>query len=262
MTPVPDFIYLSIPIFLFGSCIGSFLNVCIFRIPEGKSIVSPPSTCPNCRTLIPYYCNIPIASYLFLKGRCKFCGLHISVRYPIIEFLTGMFAVLLFLKFGFSMQMVFWFIFICSLTTVSFIDLDHQIIPDIISLPGILVFATSFYFIPGMTIQNVLFGILFGGGSLTAVALGYYLIRRQEGMGVGDIKLLAMIGAAIGVKGVLFTIFSGSLLGTIAGVILMLLNRESGTKLKIPFGPYLSLGAVLYIFFGEQIIAWYLGLLI
>ncbi len=261
MIPATDILITISFVFLFGICIGSFLNVCIYRIPEGRSIVSPPSSCPDCKTPIPFYCNIPIFSYLLLKGRCKFCKTKISMRYPLIEALTGFFAVLLYLKFGLTYPMLFWFVFISTLITISFIDFDYQIIPDIISLPGIIVFASSFYFIPGMTIKSVLLGILIGGGSLTTVAVGYYLIRRQEGMGVGDIKLLAMIGAAIGVKGVFFTIFSGSLLGTFAGITMIMVSRHSNSGLKIPFGPYLSMGAVLYIFWGEQIISWYMRLI-
>ncbi len=193
-------------IFLFGACIGSFLNVCIYRIPENKSIVTPGSFCPNCKNSIPFYCNVPILSYLFLMGHCKFCKHTISIRYPLIEALTGIFSLFLFQKFGLTPAMAYWFVFISVLITLSFIDIDHQIIPDIISIPGILIFASSFYFLPEMTIKDVLIGILAGGGSLYAVAFFYYLVRKQEGMGGGDIKLLAMIGAATGIKGVVFTI--------------------------------------------------------
>ncbi len=246
-------------IFLIGACIGSFLNVCIYRIPEKKSVVTPGSFCPNCKNDIPFYCNIPILSYLFLMGRCKFCSQKISIRYPFIEALTGFFAICLFYKFGFTPATVYWFVFICVLITISFIDIDHQIIPDGISLPGILIFSSSLYFLPEMTTKDVLIGILFGGGSLYAVAMVYYLLRKQEGMGGGDIKLLAMIGAATGLKGVLFTIFASSVLGSVFGVIMMLYNRISDTTFKIPFGPFLSLGVTLYIFFGEQLIHWYVS---
>jgi len=153
-------------------------------------------------------------------GKCKFCKIKISIRYPLIEALTGIFALLLFLKFGLIPSFFYWFVFISTLITISFIDFDHQIIPDIISLPGIIIFASSFYFLPEMTIKDTILGILLGGGSLYAVAFLYYLIKKQEGMGGGDIKLLAMIGAATGMKGVIFTIFTGSLLGTIFGILL------------------------------------------
>ncbi len=246
-------------IFIFGTCIGSFLNVCIYRIPENRSIISPGSSCPNCHNSIPFYLNVPILSYVYLKGRCRFCRHPISIRYPFIEALTGVAAVLLFLKFGFSSAMFYWFVFISVLITISFIDFDHQIIPDRISIPGIFVFTSSCYFLPEMTIIQSLKGILGGGGILYAIAAVYYLLRKQEGMGGGDIKLLAMIGAATGINGVLFSIFTGSLLGTLAGISTMLYMRISDTKFKIPFGPFLSAGAILYIFFGHEIIQWYFG---
>ena len=248
-------------IFIIGACIGSFLNVCIYRIPENNSIITPGSFCPACKKNIPFYCNIPLLSYVFLKGRCRFCHKPISIRYPFIETLTGIFAVLLFYKFGIGSAMVYWFFFVSVLITISFIDIDHQIIPDVISLPGILIFASSFYFLPEMTITKSLLGIFAGGGSLYAVAFLYYLVKKQEGMGGGDIKLLAMIGAATGVKGVFFTIFAGSLLGTFFGILIMVYTRIADSKLKIPFGPFLSLGAILYIFFGEQLIQWYFAIL-
>ena len=254
-------LFSGVIVFLFGSCIGSFLNVCIYRIPENKSIVFPGSFCPNCKNAIPFYLNIPILSYLFLIGKCKFCKTKISIRYPLIEALTAFLATLLYFKFGFTPGFFYWFVFVSVLITVSFIDFDHQIIPDIISLPGIIIFASSFYFLPEMTIKKTIFGILTGGGSLYAVAFLYYMLKKQEGMGGGDIKLLAMIGAATGVKGVIFTIFTGSLLGTIFGILIMLYTKVSDTKLRIPFGPFLSSGAVLYIFYGQQIISWYLNYL-
>lgn len=248
-------------VFSFGACIGSFLNVCIYRIPEKKSIVFPGSFCPNCKNEIPFYCNVPILSYIILMGRCKFCHIPISARYPLIETLTGLFAIAVYARFGLSVVSLYWFVFIAVLITISFIDIDHQIIPDIISLPGIIIFASSFYFLPDMTWKRTLLGILAGGGSLLAVASLYSAIRKQEGMGGGDIKLLAMIGAAVGGKGILFTIFAGSLFGTIAGLIMMVYNRRSTIQFKIPFGPFLSLGAVIYIFFGHSLIAWYISLL-
>lgn len=249
-------------IFMIGACVGSFLNVCIYRIPENKSIVSPGSFCPSCKNSIPFYLNIPIFSYLLLRGKCRFCKTGISFRYPAIELLTAIFALLLFLKFSVTPAFGFWFVFISVLITISFIDIDHQIIPDIISLPGIVIFASSFYFLPEMSLAKAGLGILAGGGSLYAVALMYYLLKKQEGMGGGDIKLLAMIGAATGIKGVFFTIFAGSLIGTFGGVVIMLYTKMADSKLKIPFGPFLSLGTVLYIFYGEQLIDWYLSLVI
>jgi len=255
------FSLLGVYFFIIGACIGSFLNVCIYRIPENKSIVTPGSFCPKCKNSLPFYCNVPILSYLFLKGRCKFCNIPISIRYPSIELLTGIFFFLLFQKFGLTSALFYWLVFVSVLITISFIDIDHQIIPDVISLPGILIFSSSFYFLPEMTFKDTILGILAGGGSLYAIALLYYVIKKQEGMGGGDIKLLAMIGAATGLKGVLFTIFAGSLFGTVSGVLIMIYTKIADIKLRIPFGPFLSAGVILYMFFGGQIIQWYIGLL-
>lgn len=259
MTMAEDKILYGFFAFIFGTCIGSFLNVCIYRIPENRSIISPGSSCPNCHGSIPFYLNIPILSYVCLWGHCKFCSHPISIRYPFVEALTGAFAVLLFLKFGLTSAIIYWFFFISVLIIISFIDIDHQIIPDCISIPGIFTFTSSFYFLPEMTLMQSFIGILSGGGILYAVAAFYYLIKKQEGMGGGDIKLLAMIGAATGIKGVLFTIFAGSLLGTVAGISTILYMGISDTKFRIPFGPFLSVGAILYIFFGDGLIQWYFG---
>ena len=174
---------LSTMLFIFGACIGSFLNVCVFRIPEKKSIVFPGSFCPICKKGIPFYCNIPILSYLFLQGRCKYCKTPISVRYPLIEILTGIFPVFLFFKFGLTPPLLFWFIFICTLIVISFIDFDHQIIPDIISLPGILIFASSIFFIPEMSLKDALIGIFVGGGSLYTIAFLYFKLKKNKGWG-------------------------------------------------------------------------------
>jgi len=249
-------------VFIFSACIGSFLNVCIYRIPEGKSIAWPSSFCPYCKKSIPYFCNIPIISYLFLAGRCKFCHESISIRYPMIEMMTGILGVMLSLKFGLTMTFGYWFIFSSTLIIISFIDFDHKIIPDVISLPGIVIFASSFYFVPEMTLMNTITGILIGGGGLYTVAWLYLLLRKSEGMGGGDIKLLAMIGGAVGIEGVVFVIFTGSLLGTLAGVMVMIWNKILNIRLEIPFGPYLSMGTILYIFFGKEIISWYFQRLI
>lgn len=244
-------------IFMFGACLGSFYNVCIYRIPKKKSIVTPGSCCPFCHKKIPFYLNIPVFSYFILLGKCKYCKHPFSPRYPIVEALTGVILLSLYIKFGYSPTAIFWFVFISILIIISFIDIDHQIIPDIFSLPGIFIFATAFLFVPEMRFIDSIFGILIGGGSLYSIALLYYLIKKTEGMGGGDIKLLAMIGAAIGWKGVIFTIFVGSLAGTIAGIIIMISSKVIDTKLKIPFGPYLSFGAVIYVFFGQVLIEWY-----
>ena len=247
-------------IFLIGLCIGSFLNVCIYRLPLSKSIVSPRSMCWNCAIPIAAYDNIPIVSYLWLRGRCRHCGIGIPLRYPMVELLGGLFALGTYLKFGLTVEALIYFIFFAALLVVTFIDLDHRIIPDSITLPGIPFFFAAGFFLPQITYIEALLGILIGGGSLYAVAWTYNKLTKKEGMGGGDIKLLAMIGAIVGWKGVLFTIFVASLVGTLAGLVAMLRLRQ-GMKLAVPFGPFLSIGCITYIFFGSPLLAWYFGLL-
>ena len=246
--------------FIFGLCIGSFLNVCIYRLPASKSIRHPRSSCTSCNELIPFYDNIPVLSYLLLRGRCRFCREPISLRYPVIELLTGMFALITFLKYGLSLEALIYFIYIAALLVITFIDIDHQIIPDVISLPGIPLFFLASFGLSQINYLDSLIGILVGGGSLFVVAWTYSLITKKEGMGGGDIKLLAMIGAVIGWKGVLFTIFVASAIGTLSGLRVMLKSRK-GMKLKIPFGPFLAIGGIAYIFFGLQLVQWYFQLL-
>jgi len=262
--------------FLFGAIVGSFLNVCIFRIPLGKSLISPFSHCPRCKTTIKAYDNIPILSYFVLGGKCRSCKTPISARYPLVETMMALFSVFLVLKFGFSPSFLVSFILISSLVVVSFIDLDHRIIPDVISLPGIIAgLLASFVKPPGhndflvrfvfkavkgsinMATLDSLLGIFIGGGLLYAVAVLFYWVTKKEGMGGGDIKLLAMIGAFLGWSSTVFTIVISSLVGSIVGVALMV-AKGVDSKYAIPFGPFLSMGAVIYLFFGREIIRWYL----
>ena len=251
---------IEIYVFIVGLCVGSFLNVCIYRLPASQSIVRPRSKCPECGTLIAFYDNIPLFSYLWLKGRCRHCRVRIGLRYPTIELLGGLFALATFLKFGLSVDALIYFAFIASMLVVTFIDLDHRIIPDVITLPGIpICFAASFA-LPSMNFKAALLGILVGGGSLFLVAWVYSLITKKEGMGGGDIKLLAMMGGLVGWQGVAFTIFVSSLVGTLSGFAVMLHSRK-GMKLAIPFGPFLAIGAITYIFFGTRMIDWYFNIL-
>jgi leader peptidase (prepilin peptidase)/N-methyltransferase len=247
-------------IFLFGLCIGSFLNVCIYRLPQSKSIVHPRSMCPNCGTLIRFYDNIPILSYIALRGKCRHCKAHISPRYPVIEFMSGILAVGIFIKYGIAFEAMIYYTFVAVLLVITFIDVDHQIIPDVITLPGIPIFFAASFALPQVTVVESILGILIGGGSLFLVAWLYHLLTHKEGMGGGDIKLLAMMGAIIGWQGVLFTIFMGSAVGTVSGLLLMLKKRKT-MKLAIPFGPFLAIGGTAYIFWGPQLIAWYFNLL-
>ena len=243
--------------FIFGSIVGSFLNVCIHRIPEGKSIIFPPSSCPNCNNPIAFYDNIPIVSYIVLLGRCRSCKTPISLRYPFVEFLTGLFAVMLLHKYGFSVMFFIYFPFVSSLIVITFIDIKYRIIPDVISLPGIGVGLLASYFLP-VGILNSVIGVLVGGGTLFLIAKGYHFVTGREGMGGGDIKLLAMIGAFLGWKAVIITLFTGSFIGAAAGSVLMLAKGKD-SKYAIPFGPFLAAGALISLFFGEYLIKWYLS---
>ena len=247
-------------VFLFGLCIGSFLNVCIYRLPASQSISRPRSHCPNCNELIRFYDNIPVLSYLVLRGRCRFCKERISFRYPVVEILTGLFALVTFLKYGITLEALIYYVFVSALIVITFIDIDHQIIPDIITLPGIPLFFIAGIVLPGITYIDSIIGVFAGGGSLFLVAWIYHLVTKKEGMGGGDIKLLAMIGALVGWQGVLFTIFVASAVGTISGILVMLKARKS-MKLAIPFGPFLAIGGIAYIFIGPQLIYWYFNML-
>jgi leader peptidase (prepilin peptidase)/N-methyltransferase len=252
--------FIEIPVFIFGICIGSFLNVCIYRIPESVSIVHPRSMCPNCGNPIIWYDNIPLLSYLTLKGRCRHCGQRISVRYLVVEALGGVMALLVLYNFGLSISALIHYVFLVSLIVVTYIDIDHKIIPDVITLPGIAIFFLCSFLLPLMDYKDSILGILSGGGCLFLVAWVYERIAKKEGMGGGDIKFLAMIGALIGWKGVLFTVFVASIVGTVIGISIMVITRKD-MKLAVPFGPFLALGAFVYLFFGDDVIYWYVHLI-
>ena len=248
----------QIIIFLFAASIGSFLNVCIYRIPIGKSIVFPPSGCPSCGNSIRGYDNIPILSYLFLGGKCRKCKAGISVRYPLIELLTAILALLLFARYGLTHDFFILSFFTAALITITFIDFDHQIIPDRISIPGIPIgLAASLFFLTTTTWIDSLIGIAAGGGFLLFIALAYSLITGKEGMGGGDVKLLAMIGAFAGWQGVIFVVFFSSLVGSVAGISYIVFYGR-GSKSPIPFGPFLAISAYAYFLVGEEIINLYL----
>ncbi len=236
--------------FIFGAVIGSFLNVCIFRLPAETSIVKPSSRCPYCRHPIRYYDNIPIISYILLGGKCRDCGGKISWRYPLVELITGLLSLLLFIKFGLTLKFLAFFIFTAVLIVITFIDLDHQIIPDVLSLPGIPLFFLAAVFIVKLPWMEALLGLLIGGGVLLTIALVYELISKREGMGGGDIKLLAMIGGFLGWKSLIFLLLFSSFSGAIIGVAAMIIKKQD-TKYAVPFGPFLSAAAVAYIFAGD-----------
>ena len=242
---------------IFGALIGSFLNVCILRLPKEESIVWPGSHCPHCKHPIKFYDNIPIVSYILLKGRCRYCHSPISFQYPLVEGTTALASLILFMKFGPSLSYLFYFLFVAALIVITVIDLYHQIIPDVISLPGIGVGLVASLMIPQITLSNSLMGILLGSGSLFLVSAYYEWLRKKEGMGLGDAKLLAMIGAFLGWKAVILTILIGSLIGSIIGIMVMVLKGKD-FKYAIPFGPFLSVGAVIALFYQNEIVLWYL----
>ncbi len=243
--------------FIAGLVLGSFLNVCIRRVPLRESIVRPRSHCPNCAASIHPYDNIPVVSYVLLRGRCRACNQPISLRYPLVELLTGVAVLALVEHFGVTPPLFVYVAFIAALIIITFIDLDHQIIPDVISLPGIVVGLACALIGLGPPLGASLAGLLLGGGFLYAVAAGYQLLTGREGMGGGDIKLLAMIGTFVGWTGVLTTLLLASFSGALVGGGLILLGRSDG-RTPIPFGPFLALGATCALFLGNRVIDWYL----
>ncbi len=248
---------LTVTTFVAGAALGSFLNVCIRRVPSGESVVYPGSHCPQCGTPITSRDNIPLISYLLLRGQCRSCRAHISLRYPAVEALTGIALVLLLYRFGLTGRFGVSAAFLAALIVISFIDFDHQIIPDAISLPGIVVGLALAAIGLGPPLLDSAAGVLLGGGVLYAVAVGYHAWTGREGMGGGDIKLLAMIGAFLGWRAVLVTLVIGSFTGAVVGIA-FILARGGDTRVPIPFGPFLALGATCALFFGDELIAWYL----
>jgi leader peptidase (prepilin peptidase)/N-methyltransferase len=265
MPSLNTFPLLSLPIFIFGAIVGSFLNVCIIRIPKGDSIVYPSSHCPGCKIAIRFYDNIPLISYVALLGRCRACGERISSRYFFVELLMACLAVALYYQFGFSLAFLVSFVFVAALIVISFIDLDVRIVPDVISLPGIVagllfsvvaryVINDPFELIPSPL--SALVGVLVGGGFLLALAWAYEAFTGVEGMGGGDIKLLAMIGAFLGWTSIPFTLFFASLTGSVIGLGFMI-GKGVGRRFALPFAPFLCLGALLYLLFGQDLIQFY-----
>ncbi len=245
---------------LWGLILGSFLNVCIHRLPRGLSVVRPGSACPACGRPISWYDNLPLVSYLLLRGRCRACGMRIPLRYPLVEAATALVSWLVYARFGMGWPYLAYFLYSAALLAVSGIDLEHRIIPDEISLSGIVAGLLLAAFTPLLGLGEALLGVLLGGGFLMVVGLLYEKARKQEGIGGGDVKLLAMIGAFTGWKGVLFTIFVGSLCASVVGITLMIVRRRDG-RLPIPFGPFLSGASFLYLLAGDRLIEAYLRLL-
>jgi leader peptidase (prepilin peptidase) / N-methyltransferase len=243
---------------LVGLAVGSFLNVCVHRLPRAQSLTSPPSRCPQCDYRLRWFDNIPVVSYAILGGRCRKCGARISIRYPIVELVTMVLFVLHGAVFGWTALLVPRLVFACAMVVLFAIDLEHQLLPNAITLPGIIVgLIASTVLPPG--IIDALIGVLIGGGVLWLIGEAYFRYSGHEGMGGGDVKMLAMIGAFLGWKLVLVTLVLSSVLGSIIGLI-VIAARKGGMKYALPYGTFLALGALVASLAGEAIVNWYVGL--
>ncbi|MCK4549612.1 MAG: prepilin peptidase [Candidatus Krumholzibacteria bacterium] len=248
---------IDIPAFIFGLMVGSFLNVVIYRLPVGKSVVKPRSFCPGCGKTILWYENIPVLSWLFLRGKCRGCGVSISPRYPVIELLGGLLAVLAVHLYGDWLNAGFAYAFLMALLVITMIDWDHRVIPDQISLSFIVIGFTWSFINPDLSLISSAAGALAGGGSLWLVGVIYKKIRKTEGMGGGDVKLMAMIGAFLGIGLILPVIVIASLLGSIYGISLMRKGGDGQTS--VAFGSFLAPAAAFCMVFGPALLAWYFG---
>jgi leader peptidase (prepilin peptidase)/N-methyltransferase len=243
--------------FCFGAIVGSFLNVVILRLPnDNESVVFPASHCTSCMADLHWYENIPVLSFLVLRGKCSHCKAKISFQYPVVELSMAVLSAALVQRFGLTITTAGYFLFCAALLVIIWIDIHHQIIPDVISLPGIVLGLLFSAVCPVLYWKDSLFGVLAGGGILYAIALLYFLWRKIDGMGGGDIKLLAMIGAFLGWQALPFVILASSLSGTVVGLLAMIKQKKGG-QTRIPFGPFLSISALAYLFFQEQIFLLY-----
>ena len=248
----------TVLIFILGLIVGSFSNVCIYRIPKNESIIYPASHCPKCHSNISPKDNIPLLSYILLKGRCRNCKSKISIQYPIVELLTGLIYLIIYLTYGLSIQSLIYIILSSALIIIAFIDLNEQIVPDVISLPGIVIGFIISFFVPYISFINSALGVVVGGGIILIIGLAGSVIFKKEAMGGGDVKLAAMIGAFLGWRYILISLFLGFFLGALAGIILILSKIKSRED-TVPFGPFIVLGSFITLFWGEKIISWYIG---
>src|SRR5665648_14275 len=243
---------------LLGLIVGSFSNVCIYRIPRNESIIFPASHCPKCHKTIRPFDNIPLLSYILLKGRCRHCKSKISIRYPVVEFLTGLTYLIIYLVYGLTIQTLVYIILSSALIIIAFIDLNQQIINDVISLPGIVIGFVISFFVPYISFINSALGVVIGGGIILIIGLAGSVIFKKEAMGGGDVKLAAMIGAFLGWRYIIISLFLGFFLGALAGIFLIM-SKIKKREDVIPFGPFIVLGSFITLFWGGQIISWYLG---
>ena len=243
---------------LFGLCIGSFLNVVIGRLPLGRSLAHPGSSCPRCGSLIAWHDNLPVLSYLLLRARCRACRDPISWRYPVVEAACAVLFALAYLRFGLSLQLATAIILLSALIAITGIDLDHQIIPDVLSLPGIAVGLLLSLAPGGIGPGDSTLGVLVGGGVFIVIIVGSSLALGQPGMGMGDVKLGAMLGAFLGWKLALLSVLLSVLVGGPLAAFLLATGRKR-RKDPLPFGPFLALGGAVSLFCGDAILGWYFG---
>jgi leader peptidase (prepilin peptidase)/N-methyltransferase len=242
---------------LIGLCVGSFLNVCIYRLPRRESLMWPASHCTSCSRPLAWYENLPLVSWLALRGRCRTCGTRISLVYPLVELITAVVFVSGYLIYGWTPLLAARLLFACAMIVLFVIDLQHQILPNVITLPGILLgFVLSIVLPPGWL--SSLIGLLAGAGLLFAIMEGYARARGFEGLGMGDVKMLAMIGAFLGWPLMLLTLVLASFAGSVVGVGMMA-ARRGGMKTALPFGTFLAVGALVAAVVGADILDWYLS---
>jgi leader peptidase (prepilin peptidase) / N-methyltransferase len=242
---------------IFGLAVGSFLNVCIHRLPRGQSLVSPPSRCPSCERPLRWYHNIPVVSWIALRGRCGHCQAPISIRYPVIELVTALLWVLIVWMTPVGWLLASRLVLGTALIVLFMIDLEHQLLPNVITLPGIAAGLAFSVVAPPGPIDSLI-GIALGGGVLYAIAAAYYAVRKEEGMGMGDVKMLAMVGAFLGWQAVLLTLVLSSFAGAVIGLVMMA-SQKGDMRYALPFGTFLAVGALIAMLFGEAMLAWYLG---
>jgi leader peptidase (prepilin peptidase)/N-methyltransferase len=253
---MPDWIELLM-VAIVGLCVGSFLNVCAYRLPLDESIVHPRSRCTSCGRTLSWFDNLPVLSWVALGGRCRTCKQAVSWMYPAVEIVTALIFVITYLTHGLTLLSLVRVVFACALIVLFVTDLQHKILPNVITVPGIVVgFVCSFFLPPGWV--SSLIGLFVGGGFLLALAEAYYRVRGQEGLGMGDVKLLAMIGAFLGWKLVLLTLVFASFTGSLAGGLLIASGRGN-MKYALPFGTFLAVGALFAATWGEPIADWYFG---
>jgi leader peptidase (prepilin peptidase) / N-methyltransferase len=269
---------------IFGAIIGSFLNVVIHRVPNEESIVFPNSRCPSCGAVIAFYDNIPVLSYVLLGAKCRKCKEHISLRYPAVELLTAFMFVAVAWHDGMSVRLPFDLVFVSALLALVFIDAEHMILPNVITYPGIVFAVVARLAIPFLTrtphfddlpslingpfegmpiwvasLGGAVIGALAGGGSLWLMGWIWERLRGVEAMGLGDVKMMFMVGAYLGWRLTILTIFIGVLTGSIIGVVLMARQRERNMQMLLPFGIFLGIGAIASLLFGSQLVNWYAG---